>query len=144
MTALDPSVRGNQPAGPARWARAAQWAAAMPDSVSGQLYFSRLTAAVAVATAAGDREWEVWRRVAWENEPRFHVRACSTRCAVLQLQLSAVFPPGHPSSGEKVTGLTALKQYMSLSPGQMNVALVEGTGTRTGACAVCGSRPGVV
>lgn len=134
---LDPAVRGNQTTGPARWARAKQWAEHRPGTAMARVYRERVAAAEAIAAMGPDREWEVWRRNWHTGETTFAFRCCSTRCAVMQFQLTAHWPSGNLRSG-KVTGLEQVKDYAALPKTMMNTLLVAGTGRRKGACSVCG------
>lgn len=86
-TPLDPSVRGNQPKGPARWKRAKQWARANPHTKAGRQYLAREAAARAVQGAVGDKAWLHWRTGLNGGKPAYDGQTCSTFCAMLELQV---------------------------------------------------------
>lgn len=82
---LNPDVRGNQPVGHKRWERAAQWAAAHPDSKAARTYRERVAAADEMERRMPGLQWLHFRRVGRDTE--YIGQTCSTRCCILKLQV---------------------------------------------------------
>ena len=123
---MDPTVRGNQPAGPNRWKRAKQWAAAHPNSAQAKKYVARVDAAREIVLVEGEHAWLHYRNVSWEPEPRYEGQSCSTRCAFLQLQVDL--------------GCAGLEQLYSRAQAKPDRFLVPrpANSTRRGKCRTCG------
>lgn len=129
---MDESVRGHQPDGPKRWARARQAALANPHHKSSQVYFARVSAAQAVADAGTAQAWLHWRRR--HGKTAYMYQTCSTYCAMLRLQLDLGLD-GLEELGSVLENLDQAQEFITERPADS---------PRRGKCKVCaGPVPGV-
>ena len=125
-------MRGNQPAGPNRWRRAAQWAKERPNTAMAKKYLARLEAAEKVAAAGKDRAWLHWD-LGPGGKPKYNGQTCSTVCAMLHLQLQL-----------GIAGLEDLKDRAERDTPLSWVTERPADSPRKGKCPVCGGQPGVI
>jgi glutamate 5-kinase len=123
---LDPTVRGNQPAGPARWARAKQWAEKNPHTATTARYYERIATAERVAKNLPEQAW-LHYRTGGMRAPVYTGQTCSTKCAMLQLQVNS-----------SATGFEALQEYLQKDRVPYFVTERPADSKRRGKCLVCG------
>lgn len=122
---MDSTVRGNQPAGPNRWKRAAQWAAENPHTSQAKKYLARVEAARLVAAQKPVGAWEHYS-VNWHGDESYRGQTCSTEHAMLQLQVNA-----------SIAGIEELYEYLTDDDRRRFTAVKPATGKRKGKCLVC-------
>jgi hypothetical protein len=126
-TTFETRPRGHQPAGPARWERARTWALEHPNSKQAKLYQARVDMADTVAATLPSRPWEIWATTWRGAGVEYRGQLCSTRCAILQLVLSA-----HQDT------LEALEAYVKQDDPQWYLVERASDSKRRGKCLVCG------